>query len=90
VCDGIDTDIHPANNRDKLTANTLKVGDTVGFNHDGRSISGTIIRLNQKTATLVTSCNHQWRVGYGHLYLIYETEGTTLTPKQQLIRATDE
>jgi hypothetical protein len=41
----------------------LSVGMTVEFTaHDGRTISGTISRLNRQTATVVTSDSGQWRV----------------------------
>jgi hypothetical protein len=70
----VDTDIHRAGHAESLTANTLKVGDHVGFNNNGEPVVGVIKRLNKKTVTLVTHANEQWRAGYSHLYRVYEGE----------------
>ena len=57
-----------------LTANHLAIGDCVGFiSKDGRNIVGTITRLNQKTASLITPMG-QWRVGYSLLRRVHEAE----------------
>jgi hypothetical protein len=72
--DNVDTDIHRARHTEALTANTLKVGDSVGFNNHGEPVEGVIKRLNKKTVTLVTRANDQWRVGYAYLYRVYEGE----------------
>ena len=53
----------------------LKVGDTVGFqDKQNNDVYGEIIRLNQKTATIVTNANAKWRVAYELLYLVIEGE----------------
>jgi hypothetical protein len=72
--DELDTDIHRTGHAESLTANTLKVGDSVGFNNHGEPVVGVIKRLNKKTVTLVTRANEQWRVGYAYLYRVYEGE----------------
>ncbi len=60
--------------KNELTKNSLKVGDWVGFHHNGDEIVGQIQRLNHKTVSLVTSGNQHWRVFYKSLYLIIEGE----------------
>lgn len=46
-----------------LRTKMFSVGMTVEFDTDeGRTISGTVARLNQKTATVVTAAG-RWRVG---------------------------
>lgn len=72
--DGIDVDIYESKNTETLTANTLKVGDCVGFNKDGENIVGIIRRINHKTVTLETKSGHQWRVAYSFLYRIHDAE----------------
>ena len=74
---GIEVDIYESNNTEILTANTLKVGDCVGFNKDGESIVGIIKRINYKTVTLETNSGHQWRVAYSFLYRIHDAEKST-------------
>ncbi len=37
-------------------------GDGVFFLHDGEEIYGRIIRLNQKTVSIITDDNYQWNV----------------------------
>mgnify|MGYP003540409742 CR=1 FL=1 len=71
--DNVDTEISQQPN-EKLTKNNLKVGESVGFNHDGIQIVGVIVRLNHKTVTLITPEHKQWRVGYGCLYKIIDGE----------------
>ncbi len=77
--DGIDIQIYESKNNDILTANTLKVGDCVGFNKEGESIVGIIKRINHKTVTLETNSGHQWRVAYSFLYRVYDAEKVTHT-----------
>lgn len=58
-----------------LDKSQLKVGDMVSFqdNHSN-DVHGKIIRLNQKTATIKTTTNTEWRVGYEWLYLVIDVE----------------
>lgn len=58
-----------------LDKSQLKVGDMVGFlDRQNNDVNGKIIRLNQKTATIITTENTKWRVAYEFLYLIYDLE----------------
>ena len=70
---GKESDIH-ATHKEKPTKNNFKVGDCVGFNNDGQQCIGTIIKLNHKTASLITRDNKRWRVGYELLYKILDGE----------------
>ena len=69
----VDTDIR-CQHREKLSKNHLKIGDSVGFNRDGRQISGIVTRLNYKTVSLITADSHRWRASYGCLYKIIDAE----------------
>jgi hypothetical protein len=71
---GVDTMIHESS--EKLTAQSLQVGERVGFrNRQGKDLVGKIERLNSKTVTLyVPSTNGRWRVSYQNLYRVYDTE----------------
>lgn len=71
--DQVETDLN-LGSKEKLTKNHLKVGDLVGFNHDGTPIAGIIIRLNQRTVSLLTLDNRRWRVGYNCLYKVIDAE----------------
>lgn len=70
--DEVNTDIiNPSNER--LEKSQLRVGDMVGFqDKNNNDVNGKIIRLNPKTATIITNLNVQWRVAYKYLYLIYD------------------
>lgn len=71
--ENVNTDIH-CQRHERLSKNNLKIGDCVGFNKDGEQIAGVVTRLNYKTVSLVTDDHHRWRVGYGCLYKIIDTE----------------
>lgn len=81
--DQVDVDIH-ADKNEKLSKNHLKVGDLVGFNHDGQSIFGVIIRLNQKTITLMTPSHKRWRVYYQSLFRVIDSEAAPFFDSKQL------
>lgn len=68
-----ESDIH-INHKEKPTKNNFKIGDCVGFNNDGKQCIGTITKLNHKTASLITSDNKRWRVGYGILFKVLDGE----------------
>lgn len=70
-----DSDIH-INHKEKPTKNNFSIGDYVGFHHDGQQSVGTIMKLNHKTASLITSDNKRWRVGYSILFKILDGEST--------------
>jgi hypothetical protein len=55
-----------------LNHNTIKVGDSLGFQYEGHIIIGKVIRLNSKTVTLKTLDDHTWRVSYNLLFPIIE------------------
>ena len=58
-----------------LDKSQLKVGEIVGFlDRQNNDVHGEIVRLNQKTATIRTNVNTEWRVGYQWLYLIIDGE----------------
>ncbi len=76
-----------------LDKNQLKVGDLVGFqDNQNIDVHGVIIRLNQKTATIKTNTNTEWRVGYEWLYLVinveqkisYQIEGRIIDEKKSI------
>lgn len=72
--DRVDTDIVLPTRRG-VEKSQLKVGDMVGFqDKQNNDVYGEVIRLNPKTATIVTNTNAKWRVGYGFLYLVIEGE----------------
>jgi len=61
--------------RKRMDKSQLKVGDMVGFqDKQNNDVNGKIIRLNQKTATIVTNKNVKWRVAYEYLSRIYDIE----------------
>jgi hypothetical protein len=72
--DDVNTDIITPS-REGLNRSQLKVGDTVGFqDKQNNDVNGKIIRLNDKTATIITNTNVKWRVAYEYLHLIYDIE----------------
>lgn len=72
--DNVDTTIYTMSSTDELTSNTVKVGDYVGFDKDGKSIVGVVRRINRQTVSLETKWGQQWRVGYNYLYRVHEAE----------------
>jgi hypothetical protein len=59
--------------KEGLDKSQLRVGDMVGFqDKQNNDVNGKIIRLNQKTATIITTTNTKWRVAYKYLHLIYD------------------
>jgi hypothetical protein len=72
--DEVNTDIVDSS-KEGLDKSQLKVGDMVGFqDKQNNDLNGKIIRLNKRTATIITSTNAQWRVAYEYLHLIYDVE----------------
>ena len=71
--ENVNTDIH-SDRHAKLSKNNLKIGEYVGFNSDGRQISGMVIRLNNKTVSLITTDNEKWLAHYGCLYKIIDAD----------------
>lgn len=68
------TDINTMSSTETLSPNTLKTGDTVGFNTDGQTVVGHIKKLNRKTVTLISQEGIQWRVSYSLLYRIHDVD----------------
>ena len=72
--DEVNTDII-ISSRKGLDKSQLKVGDIVGFSdNQNNDVHGKIIRLNQKTATIKTNADTEWRVGYEWLYVVIDIE----------------
>ena len=72
--DEVNTDII-GSPRTRLDKSQLKVGDMVGFqDKQNNDVHGKIIRLNQKTATIKTNTNTEWRVGYEWLYVVIDVD----------------
>jgi len=57
-----------------LTKNEIQIGERVGFiDGDGIERSGEVIRLNQKTATVVNHMDRiSWRVSYALLHKVID------------------
>jgi len=73
----IDTTIRDKLNRG-LGRQEVAVGDNVGsYDRDQRQRIGRIIRLKDKTVTLISD-NQQWRVGYGLLCRIVDIADATI------------
>ncbi|MBT9496759.1 MAG: hypothetical protein IV103_05665 [Zoogloea sp.] len=61
-----------------LTRQEVGIGDTVGFlDHEHRQRSGQIVRLNDKTVTLISD-GQKWRVAYALLHRVIDA--TTAEP----------
>lgn len=70
--DDVETDIQVSSGRG-LEKSELKVGDTVCYqDRQNRDIYAEVIRLNRKTATVLTSTNEKWRVAYSFLHLVID------------------
>jgi hypothetical protein len=84
--DEVNTDIS-VSPRMGLDKSQLRVGDIVGFqDKQNNDLHGEVIRLNQKTATIRTNANTEWRVGYEWLYLVIDGEqGFPLLIKDQIV-----
>jgi len=72
-----------------LDKSQIGVGDIVGFrDKQNNDVHGEIIRLNQKTATIKTNKNTEWRVGYHWLYLVIDGEPVVhLLQSSQILEA---
>jgi hypothetical protein len=86
--DEVNTDISVPQ-RMGLDKSEIRVGDTVGFpDRQNNDVHGEVIRLNQKTATIKTNANVEWRVGYQWLHLVLDgQQRTPLLIKKQIIDA---
>lgn len=69
--DGADVKIRESG-RLGLSRHELAVGETVGFlDHEQRQRQGQIIRLNDKTVTLISD-GQKWRVSYSYLHHVLD------------------
>ena len=72
--DSVDTDITLSSTMG-VDKSQIKVGDKVGFrDRQNNDVYGEVVRLNRKTATILTDDHTKWRVGYGLLYPVIEGE----------------
>jgi len=70
--DGTDVQIREQP-RQGLGRNEVAIGDAVGFvDRNQQQRSGRIIRLNDKTVTLLCG-QQQWRVAYAYLHRVMDT-----------------
>ena len=61
-----------------MLINQLKVGDIVGFvDSSNEEKYGRVIRLNQKTATLLVNGNSKWRVSYKFLFTTIDSNSSS-------------
>lgn len=71
--DGTDVQIREQP-RQGLGRNEVAIGDAVGFvDRNQQQRSGRIIRLNDKTVTLLCG-QQQWRVAYAYLHRVMDTD----------------
>lgn len=69
----IDTQIRISSSIFGLDKNQLRIGDRVGFvDQQNNDLYGKVIRLNQKTVTIVLEDKTKWRVPYRLLFLVIE------------------
>jgi hypothetical protein len=79
---GVDVDIRENPERG-LSRQAVAVGDVVGFlDHDQRQRSGKVVRLNDKTVTLLSN-GQKWRVAYNFLHRV--VEGDAFAADGQLV-----
>ncbi|MCP4454132.1 MAG: hypothetical protein GY809_21945 [Planctomycetes bacterium] len=71
--DNIDTELRTTSPKEGIPKSHLKIGDQVGFrDHDNNRVVGQVIRLNQKTASILVSDTGKWRVAYALLYPVID------------------
>lgn len=60
---------------EKLDRHSISVGQEVGFkDKDGNPVYAEVIRLNDKTVSLVDTIGRKWRVGYSLLFKVLPSE----------------
>ena len=73
---GVNTDIHPHRGQKRLDKQQLQVGESIGYlDREHREQYGTILQLNQKTASILTTEGARWRVPYSLLYRVMDGDG---------------
>jgi hypothetical protein len=87
--DCVDTDIHKSDNSQKgLDKTQIKIGEVVGFiDKGGVEQYGQVIRMNQKTVSLLVGDNHKWRVSYTLLFPVIDGKQTykDVSPSAKLL-----
>ncbi len=70
--ENVDTDIQTPSGQG-VEKSQLKVGDMVRYqDRQNRDVYGEVIKLNQKTATVVITTGEKWRVYYSNLHLVID------------------
>lgn len=64
---------------------TFRIGDRVTFEADHGTVTGTIIRLNQKTASIDADDGRGWRVSPNALFKISQSKTEPQTNLFQLV-----
>lgn len=80
----------PAKAHQKISRDSLRVGDAVGYKSRTNSeVYGTITRLNRKTATVRLTTGEMWGVPYGFLFSILDVPAGPVqeTPQYQIENA---
>jgi len=76
--DAVDTDIRTSSHKEGIEKSQLKVGDEVGFlDRENNELYGEVIKLNQKTASLLVNKRARWRVPYRLLFPVINGEKAT-------------
>jgi hypothetical protein len=71
--DDIETELRATSPKEGIPKSHLKIGDQVGFrDHENNRVVGQVIRLNQKTASILVSGTGKWRVAYALLYPVID------------------
>jgi hypothetical protein len=76
--DSVETDIYSSsNNKRGLDKNQLQIGQVVSFvDQDGVDHYGQVIRLNQKTVSIIENNQRKWRVSYCYLSNVIDSNVT--------------
>ena len=73
--DDVDADLRSSNYQEGIDKSHLKIGDRVGFrDRQNNELYGEVIRLNQKTATIIVNKRARWRVAYSLLFPVIDSE----------------
>jgi hypothetical protein len=71
--DDVDTELRATSPKEGIPKSHLKIGDQVGFrDRENNRVVGQVIRLNQKTASILVNGTGKWRVAYALLYPVID------------------